>query len=79
VLATLPRGELVLVHTGQEALEINLSTLPDCHGKSSIQEEEDSFTSKLDVTLRRKLVKCYICSIAWHGAECWTLRKVDQK
>jgi hypothetical protein len=28
---------------------------------------------------RRKLVKCYICSIALYGAETWTLRAVDQK
>jgi hypothetical protein len=25
-----------------------------------------------------KLVKCYIWSIAWCGAETWALRKVDQ-
>jgi hypothetical protein len=43
VLAALPPGELVLVPTGQDALEINLLTLPNCHGESRIQEEEDSF------------------------------------
>jgi hypothetical protein len=37
------------------------------------------FTSKLDLYLRKKLVKCYIWSIALYGAEIWTLRKVDQK
>jgi hypothetical protein len=37
------------------------------------------FTSKLDFNLRKKLVKCYIWSIALCGAETWTLRKVDQK
>jgi hypothetical protein len=37
------------------------------------------FTSKLDLNLRQKLVKCYIWSIALHGAETWILRKVDQK
>jgi hypothetical protein len=36
-------------------------------------------TSKLDLNLRKKLVKCYILSIALYGAETWTLRKVDQK
>ena len=35
--------------------------------------------SKLDLNLRMKLVKCYIWSIAFYGAETWTLRKVDQK
>jgi hypothetical protein len=29
--------------------------------------------------LRKKLVKCYIWSIALYGAETWTLRTVDQK
>jgi hypothetical protein len=37
------------------------------------------FTSKLDLNLRKKLVKCYIWSIALYGAETWTLRKVNQK
>jgi hypothetical protein len=37
------------------------------------------FTSKLDLNLRKKLVKCYTWSIAFHGAENWTLRKVKQK
>jgi hypothetical protein len=37
------------------------------------------FTRKLDLNLRKKLVKCYIRSIALYGAETWTLRKVDQK
>jgi hypothetical protein len=29
--------------------------------------------------LRRKLVKCYVWSIALYGAETWTLRAVDQR
>jgi len=37
------------------------------------------FTSTLDLELRKKLVKCYISSIALYGAETWTLRAVDQK
>jgi len=37
------------------------------------------FTSTLDLNLRKKLVKCYICSMALYGAETWTLRAVDQK
>ena len=36
-------------------------------------------TSKLDLNLRKELVKCYICSIALCGAESWTVRKVDWK
>jgi hypothetical protein len=37
------------------------------------------FTSKLDLNLSEKLVKCYIWSVALYGAETWTLRKMDQK
>jgi len=37
------------------------------------------FTSILDLQLRKKLVKCYIWSIALYGAETWTLRALDQK
>jgi hypothetical protein len=33
----------------------------------------------LDLELRKKLVKCYIWSIALYVAETWTLRAVDQK
>jgi hypothetical protein len=36
-------------------------------------------TSKLDLNLRKKLVKCYIWSMAFYGAETWTLRAADQK
>ena len=37
------------------------------------------FTSTLDLELRKKLVKCYVWSIALYGAETWTLRARDQK
>jgi hypothetical protein len=37
------------------------------------------FTSTLDLELRKKLVKCYIWSIALYGAETWTLWAVYQK
>jgi hypothetical protein len=37
------------------------------------------FISKMDLELRKKLVKCYIWSIAVYGTETWTLRAVDQK
>jgi hypothetical protein len=41
--------------------------------------KKNLFTSKLDLNLRKKLVKCYIWSIALYGAETWTIRKIDQK
>jgi hypothetical protein len=37
------------------------------------------FTSTLNLELRKKLMKCYILSIALYCAETWTIRAVDQK
>jgi hypothetical protein len=37
------------------------------------------FTSALDLNLRKKLVKRYTWSMAFYGAEAWTLREADQK
>ena len=34
---------------------------------------------KLDLNLRKKLINCYIWSMALYGAETWTLRAADQK
>jgi hypothetical protein len=47
--------------------------------KAAFNEKKTLVTSKLDLNLRKKLVKCYIWSIAFYGAEKWTLWKVDQK
>ena len=37
------------------------------------------FTSKLDLSVRKKLLKCYIWRITLCGAEPWALRNVDYK
>jgi len=47
--------------------------------KAAFDKKRALFTSTLDLELRKKLVKCYIWSIALYGAETWTLRAVDQK
>jgi hypothetical protein len=47
--------------------------------KAAFNKKRVIFTSTLDLELRKKLVKCYIWSIALYGAETWTLRAVDQK
>ena len=47
--------------------------------KAAFNKKRTLFTSTLDLELRKKLVKCYIWSIALYGAETWTLRAVDQK
>jgi hypothetical protein len=46
--------------------------------KAAFKKKKALFTSTLDLELRKKLVKCYIWSIALHGAETWTLRSVDR-
>jgi hypothetical protein len=47
--------------------------------KAALNKETTLFNTKLDLNLRNKVQKCYICSTALNGAEEWTLQKVDQK
>jgi len=47
--------------------------------KAAFNKKKNLLTSKLDLNLRKKLVKCYIWSMALYGAETWTLRAADQK
>jgi hypothetical protein len=47
--------------------------------KAAFNKKRTPFTSTLNLELSRKLVKCYVWSIALYGAETWTLRAVDQK
>jgi len=58
-----------------DSLHINL--IQDCHGKCVIWQEEDIFTGKLCLNLRKKAMKSCIWSVALYGAETWTLRKID--
>jgi len=47
--------------------------------KAAVNKKRALFTITLDLELRKKLVNCYIWSIALYGAETWTIRAVDQK
>ena len=47
--------------------------------KAAFSKKKALFTTKLDLNLRKKLIKCYIWSMALHGAETWMLRAADQK
>ena len=47
--------------------------------KAAFTKKKNPFTSKLNLNLRKKLVKCYVWSTARYGAETWTLRATDQK
>ena len=47
--------------------------------KAALNKKKALFTSKLDFNLKKKLVKCYIWSIAFYGAETGIFCIVDQK
>jgi len=47
--------------------------------KTAFSKKKTLFASKLDLNLRKKLIKCYIWGMAFYGAETWTLRAADQK
>jgi len=46
---------------------------------AAFNKKKALFTSTWDLHLRKKLLKCYIWTIALYCAETWTLWKVDQK
>jgi len=45
--------------------------------KAAFNKKRTLFISTLDLELGKKLVKCYVWSIALYGAETWTLRAMD--
>jgi hypothetical protein len=47
--------------------------------KAPFNKNKTLCTRKLDLNFRKKLVTCYIWSIASFGAETWTLWRVYQK
>jgi hypothetical protein len=47
--------------------------------KAAFSKKERLFTSKLDLNILKKLVKCYIWSIALYIVQTLALCKVDQK
>jgi hypothetical protein len=50
-----------------------------CKEKTAFNKKRALFTSKTELELGKKLLKCYVWSISLYGAETWTLRAVDQK
>jgi predicted restriction endonuclease len=65
-----------VVNDGRCTCEIKCSI---AMAKVAFNKKRTFFTSTLDVELRKKLVKCYIWSIALCGAKTRTLRAVHQK
>jgi hypothetical protein len=66
----------VLTNDGRNTCEIKCRI---AMAKAAFSKKKAHFISTLDLELRKKLVKCYIWSIALYGAETWRLQAVDQK
>jgi hypothetical protein len=47
--------------------------------EETFNRKSSLFTSKLNIEHRKKLVRCYVWSIALYGSETWTLRKLERK
>ena len=47
--------------------------------KELFNKKKTRFTSKLNLHLRKEIMTYYIRSVAFYGAETWTLRNIDQK
>jgi len=66
----------ILTNDGICTCEIKCRTVM---AKAAFNTKRALFTGTLDLELRKKLVKCYIWSIALYGVETGTLWAVDQK
>ena len=51
----------------------------NCHGQRSIQHKIITLTCKLNIELKKKLIRCYVWNIVLYGSETWTLRKLERK
>jgi hypothetical protein len=47
--------------------------------KAAFSKKKAPFTSKWESNFSKKPLKCYVWTIAWYGAETWTLLNIDQK
>ena len=47
--------------------------------KDACDRKMSLFTRKLNIELKKKLVRCYVWSIALYGSETLTLRKLKRK
>ena len=47
--------------------------------KEAFNRQISLLTSKLNIGLKKKLVRCYVWSIVLYGSETWTLRKFERK
>jgi len=45
--------------------------------KEAFNRKISLLTSKLNIELKNKLIRCYVWSIALYGSETWTLIKLE--
>jgi hypothetical protein len=45
--------------------------------KEAFNRKISLLSSKLNIELRKKFVRCYVWSIALYGSETWTLSKLE--
>ena len=64
----------VLTRDGYCTREINMRI-----AKEVFNRKMSLLTSKLNIELKKKLVRCYVWSIVLYGSETWTLKKLEQK
>ena len=47
--------------------------------KEAFNRRKNVFCGPMDIGLRKRLVKCFVWSVALYGAETWTLRRNEEK
>ena len=66
----------VLTRDGYCSRQINMSI---AIAKEAFNGKISLLTRKLNIELRKKLVRCYVYSISLYGSETWTLRELERK
>ena len=49
------------------------------NAKGAFNRKMSLLTSKLNIELKKKLVRCYVWSIALYGSDTWILRTLERK
>jgi hypothetical protein len=69
----------ILIAIYQKLQDIHVKLNPGLSWRKKLSKRRKFFTHKVYLNSTKKFLKCYIWSIAVHGAVSWTLRKVEHK
>jgi len=47
--------------------------------KKVFQDKTKLFTGTMNLELKKKIIKCLVCSVATYAVKMWTLREIDRK